>query len=140
MISILYNIIWKCLITKQYHSTPTLWVPCCYVLYFFKYAFFTNQSQNCHNKDPKIFGWNCCIHPCMPNAHVRAVQNDISTKIVPIWLHRTVLKFNASDLDNFTVETISSVPRLSCIHLQISDWIYLKYPPLCALYVKAIGT
>ena len=39
MILILDNIIRKCILTQQLHKNPILWVPCCYVLYFFKYAF-----------------------------------------------------------------------------------------------------
>ena len=39
---------------------PILWVPCCYLLYFFKYAFSSITSKilnnsNLHNKDHKIY-------------------------------------------------------------------------------------
>ena len=39
MILILYNIIRKFILTLQKNWNPILWVPCCYVPYFFKYAY-----------------------------------------------------------------------------------------------------
>ena len=37
-----------------------LWVPCCYVLYFFEYAFssITSKISNLHNKVPNIFAFH----------------------------------------------------------------------------------
>ena len=45
-----------------------------------------SSSKNLHNKDPKIFafhifGLKCCL---IPECLVKALQNDISVKTVPI--------------------------------------------------------
>ena len=39
MILIIYNIIRKCILTLQQHENPILWVPSCYMLFFFKFAY-----------------------------------------------------------------------------------------------------
>ena len=69
-----YNIIRKCILTQLTVALkPNLWVPCCYVLYFYKYAFplITSKIQNLYNNDPEIFASHTfvlkhCLHARMP--------------------------------------------------------------------------
>ena len=68
----------------------------CAVFFLKIHSSFTLEIYNLHNinKDPErfsfhIFGLKCCLHHCY---HVKAVQDDISTKTVPISLHHTVVE------------------------------------------------
>ena len=67
MIFILFNIIRKLHTTTTVALKPNLWVPYCYVLYFYKYAFslITFKIQNLYNNDPKIFAFHTFVlkHP-----------------------------------------------------------------------------
>ena len=73
MILILYNTIQKCLN-----------VMCCISLNM--YLFQSLLDRNLHNKDPNIFAFHTfALKYCLITVwHVKAVQDDISTKTVPI--------------------------------------------------------
>ena len=79
------------------------------------------KITNPHNKNKYIyaliiFGLNCCLHSKM--YIVKAVQDDISSKTIPIWLHHAV-------------HTYLPIPRKD-IQLQWADitgFMNCAYPP-----------
>ena len=56
------------------------------LLYFLRYAFssITPKILNLHNKSPKIFSLICLVLNAVliPISHVKAVQDDISSKTI----------------------------------------------------------
>ena len=94
IILIPHKITQKCILTLQKYWNPISWVPCCYVLYFFKYAYSSNTLKilKFHNKDPNGFAIIFLVLNAVfiTEYHSKAVQDDISEKNFLIWLHHTV--------------------------------------------------
>ena len=67
----------------------------CYVLYFFKYAFFFNQFkiQNLHSRDPKIISFHTLRSKILSSSlydMLKLCKTTSPQKLFPIWLNHTV--------------------------------------------------
>ena len=92
-VKILNNIIRKCILKLQKHWNPMLWL--LVFLCFFKYAYYS-LTLRLHKifivKIPKDSRFIFLVLNAVfiTVFHVEAVQDDISAKYFPIWLHHTV--------------------------------------------------
>ena len=77
-------------------SRQILGVPCCRVLYSFKYTFYsiTLGIINLHNKSPNIFACDILGLKFIPICYANAVKDDISPKTICLWLHDSVEWFS----------------------------------------------
>ena len=81
---------------KHWSSTmynPILWLPCCRVLYFLKYALSSIPLRilNLYNQKYLLLIFLFKFAVFIPICQVNVVEDDISSKTIRLWLQNTVV-------------------------------------------------